>query len=75
MLAYVYFACDLIAILVVLCYSACIDLPILSLIGDERADELDYDKMLINATLVKEVFPILSKEMDIFITFLMKIKI
>lgn len=33
-------------------------------------DELDYDKMLINATLVKEVFPILSKEIDIFITFL-----
>ena len=30
-------------------------------------DELDYDKMLINATLVKEMFPILSKEIDIFI--------
>ncbi len=39
MLAYVYFACDLIAIPVVLCYSACIDFPILSLIGDERAEE------------------------------------
>ena len=35
-------------------------------------DELDYDKMLINATLVKEVFPILSKEIAIFITFLKK---
>lgn len=34
-----YFACDLIAIPVVLCYSACIDFPILSLIGDERAEE------------------------------------
>lgn len=35
-------------------------------------DELDYDKMLINATLVKEVFPILFKEIDIFIVFLKK---
>ncbi len=35
-------------------------------------DELDYDKMLINATLVKELFPVLSKEIDIFITFLQK---
>ena len=38
-------------------------------------DELDYEKMLINATLVKEVFPILSKEITTFITFLKKTEI
>ena len=34
--------------------------------------ELDYEKMLINATLVKEMFPNLSKELEVFITYLKK---
>ncbi len=34
--------------------------------------ELDYEKMLINATLVNELFPNLSKELDVFIAFLRK---
>lgn len=36
--------------------------------------ELDYEKMLENAALVNEVFPILSKELDVFITFLKKLE-
>lgn len=39
MLAHVYFECDLIVIPVVLCYSACRDFPILSLIDDERVED------------------------------------
>ncbi len=35
-------------------------------------EELDYEKMLVNATLVNEMFPNLSKELDAFITFLKK---
>ena len=35
-------------------------------------EELDYEKMLINATLVNEVFPVLSEELEVFITFLKK---
>ncbi len=34
--------------------------------------ELDYEKMLINAPLVNELFPNLSKELDVFIAFLRK---
>ncbi len=35
-------------------------------------DELDYEKMLKNATRVNEVFPTLSKELEAFIAFLQK---
>ncbi len=35
-------------------------------------DELDYEKMLENATRVNEVFPTLSKELEAFIAFLKK---
>ena len=34
--------------------------------------ELDYEKMLVNATLINELFPNLSKELDVFIAFLKK---
>ena len=35
-------------------------------------DELDYEKMLKNATRVNDVFPTLSKELEVFIAFLQK---